>query len=220
MAAAAYGAVALIPVLGLFFNRVDPWSTAAAIVAVAAWRRQRPIVLGCAIAIGAAFKLWPLVLTPLLVVPWRGRRSMTALAAFGAGAAALGGVALWVAGAGGIVQVLTFRGATGWQIESVAGSVIHLTGSSAPRMESGSWRIGTIDRFTSIAMFAAAAPLCLWSTWRGARVNRIGAGWLAACRRCCCCPRCSRRSSSSGWRRPERSRGRTTTGGSRRSPCW
>jgi len=105
---------------------------------------------------------------------------MAALAAFGASAAALGGVALWVAGAGGIMQVLTFRGATGWQIESVAGSVIHLTGSSAPRMESGSWRIGTIDRFTSIAMFAAAAPLCLWSTWRGARVNRIGAGWLAA----------------------------------------
>ena len=45
MVAATYGAAVLIPVLGLFFNRVDPWSTAAAIVAVAAWRRKRPITL-------------------------------------------------------------------------------------------------------------------------------------------------------------------------------
>jgi hypothetical protein len=29
-------------------------------------------------------------------------------------------------------------------------------------------------------MFLAAAPICLWSSWRGARVNRIGAGWLAS----------------------------------------
>src|SRR4051812_36750510 len=91
--AAAFGAAALIPVLGLFFNRVDPWSTAAATVAVAAWRRERPIAVGCAIAIGAAFKLWPLVMAPLLGVPWRRRASVSALAAFAASAAVLGGAA-------------------------------------------------------------------------------------------------------------------------------
>jgi len=68
-------AAAVAPLLGLFFNRIDPWSTAAAILAVAAWRRNRPVTLGCALAIGAAFKLWPMVLATLLVVPWRERRS-------------------------------------------------------------------------------------------------------------------------------------------------
>ena len=177
--AAAYCGAALIPVIGLFFNRVDAWSTACAILAVAAWRKDRPAVLGCALAAGAAFKLWPLVLATLLVVPWRERRSLTALGAFAATAALLGGAALWIAGANGVTQVLTFRGATGWQIESLTGSLVHLTGSRTLRLESGAWRIGTINGTWSVAMFLAAAPICVWSSWRGARLDRVGTGWLA-----------------------------------------
>lgn len=178
--AAAYFALAVIPVLGLFFNRIDAWSTAAAILAVVGWRRQQPVLLGMALAAGGAFKLWPLVLTPLLVVPWRDRRSLVALAAFLATAAALAGAAVWIAGVNGVVQVLTFRGATGWQIESLMGSIVHLAGSPTLRMESGSWRIGATSGPVSIAMFLAAAPICFWSSWRGARLNRVGAGWLAS----------------------------------------
>jgi hypothetical protein len=180
LAAAAYGAAALMPVLGLFFNRVDAWSTAAAVLAVAAWRHDRPIILGCALAIGTAFKLWPLVLATLLIIPWRGRQSLVALAAFAAMAAVLGGAAVWIAGANGIVQVLTFRGATGWQIESLVGSLVHLTDPSTLRLESGAWRVGTINGTASIAMFLAAAPICVWSSWRGARFDRVAAGWLAS----------------------------------------
>ena len=47
-------------------------------------------------------------------------------------------------------------------------------------MESGAWRIGTINGAVSIAMFLAAAPICLWSSWRGARLDRVGTGWLAS----------------------------------------
>ena len=180
LAAAVYGAASLIPVLGLFFNRVDAWSTAAAVLAVAGWRRDRPIILGCALAIGAAFKLWPLVLATLLIVPWRQRQSLVALAAFAATAAVLGGAAVWIAGSNGVMQVLTFRGATGWQIESLVGSLVHLTDSTTVRMESGAWRIGTINSTASIAMFLAAAPICVWSSWRGARLDRVAAGWLAS----------------------------------------
>jgi hypothetical protein len=179
VAAAACGAAIVIPVLDLFFNRVDAWSTAAAILAVAAWRQNRPLVLGCALAVGTAFKLWPLVLAPLVVVPWRGRESRLALGAFMATAAALGGSAVWLAGSRGVMQVLTFRGATGWQIESLVGSIVHLTDNATLRMESGAWRIGTIGGAASIAMFLAAAPLCIWSSWRGARLNQVGAGWIA-----------------------------------------
>jgi hypothetical protein len=180
LVAAAYFAVTLVPVLGLFFNRVDAWSTAAAILAVAGWRRNSPLALGIALAIGAAFKLWPLVLTPLLVVPWRDRRSLLALAAFTATAAALAGAALWLAGANSVFQVLTFRGARGWQIESLVGSIIHMASPRTLRLESGSWRIGATSGPVAIAMFLAAAPICLWSSWRGARINRPGAGWLAS----------------------------------------
>lgn len=179
IAAAACGAAIAIPVLDLLFNRVDAWSTAAAILAVAAWRRDRPLVLGCALAVGAAFKLWPLVLAPLIVVPWRGRQTGLALGAFTATALAWGGAAVWIAGSRGVMQVLTFRGATGWQIESLVGSIAHMTDSATLRMESGAWRIGSINSAASIAMFLAAAPLCIWSSWRGARLNRVGAGWLA-----------------------------------------
>jgi hypothetical protein len=179
IAAAACGAAILIPVIDLFFNRVDAWSTAAAVLAVAAWRHNRPLALGCALAVGTAFKLWPLVLAPLFIVPWRDRQSRLALGAFIATAAALGSAAVWMAGSRGIVQVLTFRGATGWQIESVVGSIVHLTDTTTLRMESGAWRIGTISGAASISMFLAAAPLCIWSCWRGARLNRMGAGWLA-----------------------------------------
>jgi hypothetical protein len=178
--AAAYGAAALVPVLGLFFNRIDSWSTAAAILAVAAWRHNRPVALGCALAAGTAFKLWPLVLATLLIVPWRERRSPLALAAFAVTAAAFGGAAIWIAGSKGVVEVLTFRGATGWQIESLVGSLVHLTDSHTLRMESGAWRIGSINGTASVGMFLAAAPICVWSSWRGARVNHVGAGWLAS----------------------------------------
>jgi hypothetical protein len=180
LTAAAAGGALLVPVLGLLFNRVDAWPTAAAVVAVAAWRKDRPALLGCALAIGTAFKLWPLVLATLLVVPWRGRRSMVAMAAWAATAALFGGGAAWLAGSNGLMQVLTFRGATGWQIESLVGSLLHLTDSQTLREQSGSWRIGSINGAISIAMFLAAAPICLWSSWRGARLNRIGAGWLAS----------------------------------------
>ena len=180
LVAAAYFAVTVIPVLGLFFNRIDAWSTAAAIVAVAAWRRNRPLALGIALAIGAAFKLWPLLFVPLLVVPWRGRRSLLALAAFTATAAALAGTALWLAGTNSVLQVLTFRGARGWQIESLVGNILHLESARTLRLESGSWRIGATSGPVAVAMFLAAAPICLWSSWRGARINRIGVGWLAS----------------------------------------
>jgi hypothetical protein len=173
-------AAAVAPIVGLFFNRVDAWSTAAAILAVAAWRRNRPIALGCGLAIGAAFKLWPLVLATLLVVPWRARRSVVALTAFGATAALFAVGALWLAGSKGVLEVLTFRGATGWQIESLIGSLIHLTGSETMRLESGAWRVGTVNGAVSIAMFAVAAPISVWSSWRGAQLDRVGAGWLAS----------------------------------------
>ena len=109
---------------------------------------------------------------------------MIGLTAFTATAALFASGALWLAGSKGVLEVLTFRGATGWQIESLVGSLIHLTGSETLRMESGAWRIGTINGAASISLFAAAAPICIWSSWRGARSIASAPDGSPACRRC------------------------------------
>jgi hypothetical protein len=185
-AVAAIFAAMLIPVLYLFFNRIDAWPVAAATLAMAAWRRGAPRCAGTALALGVGLKLWPLVLAGVLFARPPGapaerlRFRRRAVAAFCAVGVVLTVGTLLVAGGRGIGQVLTFRGARGWQIEGLVGSLMHLFGSSAPRFESGAWRIGSTSGPVSIALFAMAAPLGLWSSWRGARRDRLGTGWLGA----------------------------------------
>jgi hypothetical protein len=191
--AAAYYAVVAAPIADLLFNRIDLWSMAAATLAVAAWRTRRTCTSAVALAVGASLKLWPLILaTSLLQRPSSqplsqprdaGAARIRAGAIFALGGSALAALALTLAGGRAILDVLTFRSATGWQIESMVGSVLHLFGgaSAGPiRLESGSWRIGLMGGRVSIAAFAAAAPVCIWATWRGFRRQMPGTGWLAA----------------------------------------
>jgi hypothetical protein len=174
----------LLPVLDLFFNRIDPWPAAAATLAMAAWRRGAPRTLGFALALGAGIKLWPLILAGAIFVPppaasQKRRFVVGAASTFAATSAALAAGTLLFGGWRSLSQVLTFRGARGWQIESLVGSLIHLAGST-PRFETGSWRIGTLSGAVSIGLFAVATPVCLWIGWRAARRERVGVGWSAA----------------------------------------
>jgi hypothetical protein len=84
---------------------------------------------------------------------------------------------LWVAGPAGVYQVLTFRGARGWEIESTVGAVWMLFDQSSMRIETGAWRIGTMVGPIAIVLFALGAIPCLWMIWRGARTRHLGAGW-------------------------------------------
>jgi hypothetical protein len=178
LVAALSFAVLVLPILDLLLNRIDLWSTACAAVAVTAWRRDRPYVMVVAAALGGAFKLWPLAFLTLAVVGRR-RHPIGPLVLGTLVLATTGLVWLGVAGWRGLYEVVTFRGATGWQIESVVGSILHAAGSPSMRLESGSWRIGTSRGAVSILMFLIAAPVYVWSIWQGARRDRIGAGWLA-----------------------------------------
>ena len=83
-----------------------------------------------------------------------------------------------MAGWSGFYQVLTFRGAHGWEIESTVGSVWMLVSRGSMRVESGAWRIGTTTGATSMLLVALAAPPCLWMIWRGGRTGHLGAGWI------------------------------------------
>lgn len=175
--AAACFAFVTIPLLDLFVLRMDLWSTALATFAAAAWQRQRPSLAAIAIAAGAAFKLWPLAFLPLLVLPRGGRSRLTPVATvLVAGLVVLCGW-LWVAGPMGLYQVLTFRGARGWEVESTVGSVWMLFERSSMRLETGAWRIGTTIGPVSILMFMLGAVPCLWMIGRGARTGHLGAGW-------------------------------------------
>jgi hypothetical protein len=134
-----------------------------------------PTAIG--IAVGAAFKLWPLAFLPLLLVP-RGRRhrwTPIATAVVAGGLVLLGW--LYVAGPMGLYQVLTFRGARGWEVESTVGSIWMVFDQSTMRVETGAWRVGTSYAPVSILMFALGVVPCLWMIWRGARTGRLGAGW-------------------------------------------
>jgi len=175
--AAACYAFIVIPLIDLFFLRMDLWPTALATFAAAAWRRERPVLAAIGWVAGAAFKLWPLMFLPLLLVSPGARRRITPLAtAIAAGLMVVAGW-LWVAGPSGLYQVLTFRGAQGWEIESTVGAVWMLFEQTSMRVESGAWRIGTTSGPISILLFVLGAIPCLWMIWRGARTGHLGAGW-------------------------------------------
>jgi hypothetical protein len=175
-AAAAYAFI-VIPIIDLFFLRTDLWSTALATIGVAAWQRGRPAAAAVGLAAGAAFKLWPLTFLPLLLVPSGGRlRKAPLVTAIAAGMIVLAAW-LWVAGPSGLYQVLTFRGARGWEIESTVGAVWMLIDQSTMRIESGAWRIGTTSGPVSVVLFALGVIPSLWAVWRGARTGHLGGGW-------------------------------------------
>jgi hypothetical protein len=125
---------------GLAYLRLDLISVALAASGLALCRRKRPTAGGLLLVAGAFAKLWPAVMLPVLAVQRRWRALGVSLTA---GAVGLGA---WVAYGGGLDgprQVLTFRGAKGWQIESLPGSIWRLIDPGTPVNEGGAWRIGS-----------------------------------------------------------------------------
>jgi hypothetical protein len=168
------------PMLSIVVDRVDLLSTAAATIGIALWTRRRQVSSGFAFAVGAGFKLWPLPLSVVLLTGSDARQRRRGAWALAIGYATL--VIAWIAIArfDGLWQVLTFRGARGWQIEGTVGSVLRLFGDSTLRLESGSWRIGTIPSALAIALFLLATPLAAAVSAIGGRAGLAGTGWIAS----------------------------------------
>ena len=118
------------------YLRIDLLSVFLAVLGLGLLRRRHEGLGGVALALSVFAKVWPIVLAPTMVL----RRQWRGLAAWAAtGAAAL---AAWVAWAGvdGISQILTFRGARGWQIESIPGIVLHALDPDGSTVQEGAWR--------------------------------------------------------------------------------
>ncbi len=130
------------------YLRLDLLSVLLAVAALALVKRRHSIAGGAGLAVACFAKLWPVVLAPRLLARGR-RRGLAAFALVGAA-----GLALWVAltGTAGPEQVLTFRGADGWQIESTIGSLVHSFGRAPARMEQGAMRAGIVPDFARLGL--------------------------------------------------------------------
>jgi uncharacterized membrane protein len=92
------------------YLRLDLLSVALAVAAFALLRRRHPALAGGLLAIACFAKIWPLALTPLLLLP-RGRKALGSFVVV----VATGAIG-WIrwGGVDGLRQVATLRGARGW----------------------------------------------------------------------------------------------------------
>lgn len=150
-----------LPILPLLLMRLDLLSVLLVAVGLLAVARDRDELGGVLLGAGVLAKIWPGV---LLVLHAR-RRPNVAVA--GVATVAVGGLA-WVAMVGwdAVGQVLGFRGATGWHMESVAGVLYRALVGGEPAIESGAWRLGTADRRVILVLALIGIVGLAWRLWR------------------------------------------------------
>jgi len=156
-----------MPILLIIYLGTDLIWVMLATLAFALIHRGHERLGGSTLALAMLGKVWPIVLIPLLVVT----RRKQALGAFSI--VGLIGVALWVVlgGMDAPRQVLTFRGAHGWEFESLIGALVWIIGRRPTALDRGAPRVGAIsptDRVVLIGVVAAG----LWFAGRRARTWR------------------------------------------------
>lgn len=149
------------------YMRIDLVSVFLAVLGLALLRRAHDGAGGASLAVAALTKLWPLAVAPRLLVErrWRALAALVVVGAIGAG--------LWIgfAGTDGLRQVIGFRGAKGWQIESLPGAIGHMLDPSSSHVEQGAWR-------TRAEMPPWSRPLLTLAT-----LATVGAVWWLVGRR-------------------------------------
>jgi hypothetical protein len=163
------------PLLVFMYVRIDLLPVALAAWGAALAVRSRERAGGLAFAAAILTKLWALVVLPGLAI---GRRSRALAWAAGA---VVAGALVWVAlsGTGAISQVTTFRGATGWGVESVVGTVVWILTGGPVRIEAGAPRVGTVPPGATVLLAILLAG-ALWAIWTAAwRTRSPGFGGAA-----------------------------------------
>lgn len=154
-----------LPLVPAGLLRLDLWAAFAATMALVELRRDRNIRFAGWAVTGALIKVWPVLVVGAAFGLRKTRAGWTAL---GLGTAA-GLVWLSVAGLQGPRQVLSFRGATGWQIESIGGSLTGLFTDAVPELQNNAYRIGTLSSGLVVGgrvLALGAIALALWRAHR------------------------------------------------------
>lgn len=148
--------------LPFVYFRVDLLSVALAAWGCALVKRRHDTGGGALLAVAVFAKLWPLALLPLLVVERKWKALATAI-----GIGTIGAIGWFaVAGTNGFEQVLTFRHAKGWQVESVTGGIIRAFTGEQPHLESGASRFGEAP-FWATSLLAVAMVAVVAFIWIG-----------------------------------------------------
>jgi hypothetical protein len=166
-----------VPLLVLRYVRMWYLPVALSVWGFALLRKRRPNLAGVVTALAVFSKLWPIALVPAFLAEAR-RRSFAFVLAGVAGAVGW----LLLGGIDGVRQVLTFRSATGWQIESTIGSLVWLFGGGEPRWEAGAVRVGSSEGLTWIPAVVLAVLLgaIWWKALRSGREDLAGVPSLVA----------------------------------------
>lgn len=167
-----------LPLLVFLYLRFDLIS-----VALASWgfvlargRRDGPAAVLLSLAILS--RVWPAVLLPALLVDRRRRAFGLAVVATAVGVGVWVILSTWRAP----IQVLSFRGATGWGVDSTIGTILYVATGGPVRLESGAQRIGSVPPWAPPSM-AAALAVALLATWLWTlkrRGDTLGAPALSA----------------------------------------
>ncbi|MBI3647908.1 MAG: DUF2029 domain-containing protein [Actinobacteria bacterium] len=165
-----------LPVAFFIYFRLDLLSVLLAVAGLALARRGRPGSGGFSLVAGAFTKIWPAFLLPALAV----RRSWRGLA--WAAATGVAGLLAWVLafGTDGPRQVLTFRGATGWGVESTIGLPLWTFGHDRVRFESGAFRVGHAPVTARMLLLLATIAILTWVWYRATEATLDGAAPVAA----------------------------------------
>ncbi len=151
------------------YMRIDLLSVFLALLGLALVRKGWDKAGGASLAVAAYAKVWPVVVMPVLVI----ERKVRAGAAWVVAMVACGVAWLVWGGLDGPSQVLTFRGAKGWQVESLVGLVFHVSNPSGSHPEAGAWRTAAEMPGWSHLLLTALSGLTVliawWLAWRRRR---------------------------------------------------
>ncbi len=168
-----------VPLLSFLYQRFDLVSVALATWGVAlVVRREDDVGGGVALGSAVMLKLWPLAVAPLLLV----RRRWRALAAAGAVCLVIGLMWFLSSGPEGPSQVLSFRGARGWSVESLEGNLLWIEHRGTPVLEEGAMRIGTAVTWAKglLLLGLLANEVLVWRRAGGNGRDPAGGACLAA----------------------------------------
>jgi Glycosyltransferase family 87 len=148
------------PMLFVVYTTYDLVALALAVAGAALIRRRHAFTGALGFVLGAFTKVWPVVLVPSLIVRRQSR-------AFGAAVlSGVAGLAVWTAwgGSRAIGQVVTYRGARGWQYESEPGSILRVVTGDPLRFEHGAWRVGAPPHVFALGIWVlpAGALVGIW----------------------------------------------------------
>ncbi|MFN2582335.1 MAG: hypothetical protein ABR498_06300 [Candidatus Dormibacteria bacterium] len=140
-------------------------------------RTRRPVAAAFSWVLAVGLKLWPVVLGVFMLDRTTPRRRAVITGLIGCAVLSLSWVLL--AGGKGLGDVVTYRGAHGWQMESVVGAVLRTLTKARVQIDQGAARLGTVPPVVGPALLALGAAAGLALSSLATRRGQWGTGWLA-----------------------------------------